>query len=376
VAPVCWNPTDHDWILTRWADCQAVLRDPRFSSNSAHSARPAQNTEEVMRDANTATMLFIDPPDHTRLRGLVSQAFTPRRIDGLRPRVAALIDDMLDTAADNGPAMDVMSMLAQPLPVLVICELLGVPVEDQHLFGPWSSGASRLLDGDLDEATMITSLTAAADLFGYFTELCERRRKEPADDLLTALVQVEAAGDRLTETELTATLVLLFVAGHETTSNLIGNGTLALLRNPDEADWLRNKDEAGDAAAIKNAIEEMLRYDPPVQVTGRYATADLDINGLDVAKGEGVAIMLAAANRDPGHFPDPDRLDLGRADPHHLAFSQGIHYCLGAALARLEGEVALPSMFRRFPTLRLATDSPEYRDHRVLRGLAALPVAW
>jgi pimeloyl-[acyl-carrier protein] synthase len=376
----------NDWILTRWADCQAVLRDPRFSSNGVHSALPPQTTQDVMREANQATLLFLDPPDHTRLRALVSQAFTPRRVEGLRPLVATLVDHLLETAAkgggqkggatEQGTTMDVMAALAQPLPVLVICELLGVPVEDHHLFGPWSSGASRLLDGDLDEATLMSSLTAAAQLLTYFSALCERRRAEPTDDLLTALVQAEAAGDRLTEPELMATLVLLLVAGHETTTNLIGNGALALLKNPDQADWLREKDEAGDTAAVKNAIEELLRYDPPVQITGRYATSNLEINGLAVAKGEGVAIMLAAANRDPEHFPEPDRLDLSRADPHNLAFSQGIHYCLGAALARLEGEVVLPRLFRRFPTLRLPSATPQYRDHRVLRGLAALPAVW
>jgi hypothetical protein len=375
VAPVCWSPQFNEWILTRWADCQAVLREPRFSSNAVHSSMPLEGPMSLLRDATSAILLFIDPPDHTRLRGLVSQAFTPRRVEALRPRIAAIVDGLLTATeqAGGGTARraDLMTALAQPLPVLVICELLGVPAADRDRFGPWSSAASRLLDGELDEPTMTAGIGAAGELFAYFLDLFEQRRNEPRDDLLSALVAAEAQGDRLEAQELLAITVLLFVAGHETTTNLIGNGTLALLRHPDQAALLRDRPDIA-----RNAVEELLRFDPPVQITGRFATDDLEVGGVTVQKGEGVAVMLAGANRDPAQYPDPDRLDLTRADTHHLAFSQGIHYCLGAALARLEGEVALPVLLRRFPRLELVTTDPPYREHRVLRGLAELPVAW
>lgn len=372
---MCWSPGFNEWIFTRWADCHSVLRDPRFSSNSAHSSQRLDGVWGLMRDTTSNLLLFVDPPDHTRLRGLVSQAFTPRRVESLRPRVQAIVDDLLDEASGHGNrTFDVMSDLAQPLPVIVICEMLGVPLQDRDKFGEWSSGASRLLDGELDQLTLSQSLGAAGELIQYFVGLLEERRTHPSDDLLSALVAARSEGDRLSDQELIATTILLFVAGHETTSNLIGNGTLALLRHPDQASWLRAR--ADDAAAVRNAVEELLRYDPPVQITGRFATTDHEVAGVHVAKGEGVALMLAAANRDPDHYAEPDRLDLGRADPHHLAFSQGIHYCLGAALARLEGEVALPTLLQRFPDLELVTDDPPYREHRVLRGLSELAVRW
>jgi cytochrome P450 len=375
VAPVCWEPDFGEWILTRWSDCQTVLRDPRFSSNLAHSSAPMQGPVEMLRASTSRVLLFIDPPDHTRLRGLVSQAFTPRRIEAMRNRVEAIVGEIFDKVASGATGtMDLMADLAQPLPVIVICELLGVPVEDHEKFGPWSSAASRLLDGDLDEETMMRSLAGAAELITYFQELFQRRRDDPADDLLTALVQAEAEGDRLDEEELMSITVLLFIAGHETTSNLIGNGTLALLRHPQQA--ARLLERADDQAFVRNAVEELLRFDPPVQLTGRFATTDLEVAGVPIAKGEAVVTVVAAANRDPEHYALPERLDLERPDPHHLGFSQGIHYCLGAALARLEGEVVFPALLRRYPSLRLATDTPTYRDHRVLRGLAALPVTW
>ena len=364
---MCWSPTFNEWILTRWSDCQAVLRDPRFSSNPQHSTLQFAGPQTMLGEVSKSILLFIDPPDHTRLRGLVSQAFTPRRIEAVRPRVEVIVDELLAGVPDE---FDVMATLAQPLPVIVICELLGVPAEDWGKFGPWSSSASRLLDGDVEEPALSAGMAATMELITYFVELFERRRAEPTNDLLSALVAAEAQGDRLTIEELIATTILLFVAGHETTTNLIGNGTLALLRHPGQADWLR-----GHPQEARNAVEELLRFDPPVQITGRFATEDIQLHGHDVAKGEGVAVMLAAANRDPAHYDNPDRLDLTRADPHHLAFSQGIHFCLGAALARLEGEVALPALLRRFPNLALTTDDPPYREHRVLRGLAELRVA-
>ena len=374
VAPVCWEPDFGEWVLTRWADCQAVLRDPRFSSSSSHSNVELQGSFAMLQEGSGNILLFIDPPDHTRLRGLVSQAFTPRRVEAMRARVATIVSQLLDEVEVGGRSLELMADLAQPLPVVVICELLGVPVADRHQFGPWSSAASRLLDGDIDNDTMVQGMAAAAQLIVYFQALFDERKAHPADDLISALVEAEAEGDRLSQEELMSITTLLFIAGHETTTNLIGNGTLALLRNPAQADLLRAR--AGDAAFVRNAVEELLRFDPPVQLTGRFATTDLSVAGVDIAKGDSVITVLAAANRDPDHFPDADRLDLERADPHHLSFSQGMHYCLGAALARIEGEVVLPALLTRFPTLRLDTDQPSYREHRVLRGLAELPVSW
>jgi cytochrome P450 len=296
----------------------------------------------------------------------------------MRRRIETVVGQILDEIDARGQrSMDLMADLAQPLPVIVICELLGVPVADQHRFGPWSSAASRLLDGDIDQETMIQGMASAGELITYFQALFEERRADPADDLISALVQAEAEGDRLGEEELMSITTLLFVAGHETTTNLIGNGTLALLRHPEEADRLRAQSaRAGDAAFMRNAVEELLRYDPPVQLTGRFATTDVELAGVHIASGDAVITVLAAANRDPAHFPEPDRLDLERKDPHHLSFSQGMHYCLGAALARLEGEVVFPALFRRYPRLRLEVEQPTYRDHRILRGLADLQVSW
>ena len=375
VAPVCWEPVFSEWILTRWVDCQAILRDPRFSSNASHSSVELQGSFAMLQESTSNILLFIDPPDHTRLRGLVSQAFTPRRVEAMRARIETVVGQILDEVeARSGRSMELMADLAQPLPVIVICELLGVPLADHHRFGPWSSAASRLLDGDIDNETMVRGMASAAELITYFQTLFDERRSNPTDDLISGLVQAEAEGDRLSQEELMSITTLLFIAGHETTTNLIGNGTLALLRNPQEADRLRAG--AGDQAFIRNAVEELLRYDPPVVLTGRFATTDVELTGVHISRGDAVITVLAAANRDPTHFADPDRLDLGRSDPHHLSFSQGMHYCLGAALARLEGEAVFPALFGRYPKLRLEEEQPAYREHRILRGLAELPVSW
>ncbi len=375
MAPVCWEPVFGEWVFTRWADCQSVLRDPRFSSNATHSNVELQGSLAMLQESTSNILLFVDPPDHTRLRGLVSQAFTPRRVESMRARIDTIVGQILDEVDARGErSMDVMADLAQRLPVVVICELLGVPVADHHRFGPWSSAASRLLDGDIDELTMIRGMASAAELITYFQALFDERRSDPTDDLISGLVQAEAEGDRLSQEELMSITTLLFIAGHETTTNLIGNGTLALLRHPDQASLLRAG--AGDAAFVRNAVEELLRYDPPVVLTGRFATTEIELADVHIEAGAAVITVLGAANRDPNHFPDPDRLDLGRRDPHHLSFSQGMHYCLGAALARLEGEAVFPALFTRYPTLMLETDDPTYREHRILRGLAELPVSW
>jgi len=372
--PIAYNAEQDDWLLTRWADCIAVLRDPRWSSNPETRGEKRFTGPQVQEfdDVGLRTMLFLDPPDHTRLRRLVSKAFTPRRIERLRDHVREIADELLSDV-EPGQPFDVMATLAYPLPVIVICELMGVPVEDRHLFEGWSSDATRLLDGDIDEETFQRGVLAAMYFINYFNTLFEARRAEPQDDLVSGLIAVEESGDVLTEEELRSIVLLLFVAGHETTMNLIGNGLFALMQHRDEWDRL-----VADRSLAPSAVEELLRFDGPVHVTGRIASEELEIGGQVFPRGSQVTTLLAAANRDPDRFPDPDRLDIGRADNQHLTFSHGIHYCLGAALARLEGQVVFDTLASRYPSLHLAVDPDEieYREHFVLRGLKALPVVY
>ena len=363
--PVHRRP-DGDWILTRYADCQGVLADPRCSSNPALESRPSEGSPA--RQAGSNLLLFLDPPDHTRLRRLVSKAFTPRRVEELRPRIAELVDALLDEV-DGEPTFNLLEALAFPLPVIVICELMGVPAEDRDSLKEWSTAASRLLDPDVEGETLELGLLAGMGLAGYFDALFEERRRQPQDDLVSGLVAAEEEGDRLSADELRSITVLLFIAGHETTMNLIGNGTYALLQHPDQLALVRD-----DPEMARSAIEELLRYDGPVHVTARVPTEDIDIGGTPIAAGERMVVALGAANRDPAQYPDPDRLDVTREDNRHLTFSHGIHFCLGASLARVEGQVAIPRLLQRFPDLALAAE-PSYREHLVLRGLTELQVA-
>lgn len=360
-------------VLTRYADVQAVVRDPRMSSHPKHAldGRRERRGEALpfLGDGTIEIMLVADAPDHTRLRRLANKAFTPRAVEALRPRIVELVEGMLDVAQERG-ALDVMHDVAEPLPVMVICDLLGVPAEDQEQFKPWSEAIARMLDPDVDASMLQQAIPAVMGFVQYFAALIEERRAAPREDLLSALIAAEAEGDKLTQPELFAMIILLFIAGHETTTNLIGNGTLALLRNRDQLEALR-----ADPAVAVAATEELLRYDSPVQVTARTATTDLELNGLRFAKGESVVCGLAAANRDPRFVDEPERLLLARGTPAHLSFSNGMHYCLGAPLARLEGQIAFTAMTRRFPGMELELDDPPYRDHFVLRGLSSLPVS-
>jgi cytochrome P450 len=370
-SPVYRAPGAAEVVLTRYDDCINVLRDPRFSANPANlNEQAAAQVQSPVYQPDIPIMLFIDPPDHTRLRSLVSQAFTPRTIERRRARVRELVDELLEPVLDRG-RIDVLRDLAYPLPVTVICEVMGVPVDDRDQFHELSSSASRLLDGNLDEETTMRGLTGAMQIIMYFTGLVDERRKAPRDDLLSALVAAEEAGDRLTHEELMATATLLFIAGHETTMNLIGNGTLALLRNPDQLRRLQD-----DPSLVPTAVEEFLRYDGPVHVTTRIATEPLEIGGVALAKGESATPLLAAANRDPARFERPDELDVGRTENRHLAFSHGAHFCLGAALARLEGQEVFSAMIERMGDWELVTAEPRYRGHFVLRGLEELEVAF
>ena len=361
-------------VVTRHADCLHVLRHPAASSDERNSDlfRALQEAGEVDEElVDARPFLFLDPPDHTRLRRLVTKAFTPRTIERLRPRVQELVDDLLDARAGTG-SIELVEDFAYLVPVQIISELLGVPPEDHERFKGWSRDLARGLDPDfILPPEVVEKRKQAIDAFSaYFLELIAERRRAPQDDLLSALVAAEDAGDRLTERELLSTCTLLLVAGHETTVNLIANGTLALLRHPDELGRLRD-----DPSIARTAVEELLRFDPPVQLTARVALEDMEIGGQTLAKGTSAILLLGSANRDEAAFAEPDQLDVGRTDNHHLAFGFGTHFCLGAPLARLEGEVALTTLVRRFPDLALATDTPRYKENLVLRGLEELPLS-
>jgi cytochrome P450 len=360
------------WVLTRYDDVVAALRDPRLIKEPIQSIVAARIGAAVS-PVGALSMLDRDPPDHTRLRSLVSKAFTPRVVETLRPRIQAIVDGLLDRACDAG-RMDLIEELAYPIPVVVICEMLGVPVEDHERFKGWGVDLARGLDSILlgPESEVAKRSQAARRALGdYFRELIATRRHAPRHDLLSALIAAEEAGDKLTEDELLATCVLLLIAGHETTVNLIGNGTLALLRHPDQMRRLRENPDL-----IVTAVEELLRFDGPVQRTARIPSADMKIGGKSVKAGDMVMPFIAAADRDPAQFPDPDRLDLGRTDNRHIAFGWGIHFCLGAPLARVEAQIAINTMLARCPKLALATDRPDYRLSLTLRGLSSLPVSF
>jgi cytochrome P450 len=359
------------WVLTRYEDVVASLRDPRLAKEAIAAFVAARFGREI--PGMGLSMLDRDPPDHTRLRSLVSKAFTPRVVETLRPRIQQVVDDLLARVEGTG-SMDLIEQFAYPIPVIVICEMLGVPVEDHQQFKSWGLDIARGLDATLlpiDSDVGPRSISARRALSGYFRELIARRRASPRADLLSGLITAEEAGDKLNEEELLATCILLLVAGHETTVNLIGNGTLALLRNPDQLRLLQE-----NPGLIGTAVEELLRYDGPVQRSARIPSEDVTIGGRTIGKGEMVMPFIGAADRDPAQFPDPDRLDIRRADNRHIAFGWGIHFCLGAPLARVEGQIAINTLVQRLPKLALATEAPEHRLSLTLRGLKTLPVAF
>jgi pimeloyl-[acyl-carrier protein] synthase len=370
------DPVHHSplgfWVLTRYEDVVAALRDPHLGKE-AIAAFVAARFGVAVPPGIGLSMLDRDPPDHTRLRGLVSKAFTPRVVAGLRPHIQQIVDGLLERVEDAG-SMDLIEEFAYPLPVIVICEMLGVPVEDHERFKAWGLDIARGLDAVLlppDSDVVRRSAASRHALADYFRRLIAARRASPRGDLLSALIAAEEAGDKLSEDELLATCILLLVAGHETTVNLIGNGTLALLRHPDQLRWLREH-----PGLIGSAVEELLRYDGPVQRTARIPSADVTIGGRTIGKGEMVMPFIGAADRDPAQFPEPDRLDIERLDNRHVAFGWGSHFCLGAPLARVEGQIAINTLVQRLPKLTLATDRPEYRQSLTLRGLSSLPVSF
>jgi pimeloyl-[acyl-carrier protein] synthase len=355
------------WVLTRYDDVVSVLKDPRFGR---------EGFDQILTNVygeGARSMLFRDPPDHTRLRGLVSQAFTPRVIERMRSHIEDIVDRLLDRV-QSANAMDVIADLAYPLPVTVICEMLGVPTDAHGGIRQWSADLARSLDAigmPTDEEVVTRGRSAQQAMLDYFRDLIRERHQTPRDDLLSLLMAAEEQGDRLNEGELLITCILLFVAGHETTVNLIGNGVLALLNHPEEFAKLR-----AEPALLPAAVEELLRYDSPVQRTGRITDTDVELAGRKIPKGSLVVTAIGAANRDPAHFPDPDRLDITRRDNRHIAFGYGIHFCLGAPLARLEGQIAIATLLRRMPGLQLVTSTQQWRESSTLRGLRALPVTF
>ena len=356
-------------------DCVAeVMRDGRFSTDERKSSMSTALGDEGSTSTSFGRiyhemLLFRDDPDHKRLRDLVQKAFTRRVVEDLRGRIGALVDELVDAMIARGSS-DLMSDFAYPLPVIVICELLGVPPEDRHRFHPLARDlATRfelqpLRTPEMEER----GNQATSALIEYFDALIESKRRHPAKDLLTALVEVEDAGDRLTHQELLATCILILLAGHETTANLIGNGTLALLRNRDQWERLVSTPEI-----VRPAVEELLRYDTPVQIVLRIALEEIEIGGRTIPEGGPLGVMLGAANRDPSHFTDPDRLDLTRSESPIVAFGGGVHFCLGAPLARLEAQMAFSALARRTPKLDLEGE-PQWRPSFVVRGLQQLPV--
>ncbi|MBV9662970.1 MAG: cytochrome P450 [Actinobacteria bacterium] len=366
------------WVLARYNDVNAVLRDPRASTgsimdpNQRKALLEASGMWDVWQESAVPEfmnniVLLKDQPDHTRIRSLMSRIFTPRSIENLRPRIQQILDDLL---ADLDPTnIDLIGDIAFPLPALVICEMLGIPAEERGELKEWSAAAARLLDPIMDRGVFDAADAGLKGFHEYFTALVAERRAKPGPGLLGDLIAAEEDGRGLSDSELLTNLVFLFGAGHETTQNLIGNATWALLRNPGERDKL-----VADPSLIKGAVEEFLRYDPPVQVTGRSALEPIDVGGITIEEGERVILLLAAANRDAEQFPDPDRLDVARPDVHPLSFGGGIHFCLGAALARVEGQVVLGTLIERYPQFA-QTGEPAWRENFTLRGLSKLPLS-
>ncbi|MGZ4205331.1 MAG: cytochrome P450 [Actinomycetota bacterium] len=363
------------WVLFGYEDVARFLKDPSLSVEDAN-ATPTAIDQMLLEaigdryDRGSRAMLNVDPPDHTRLRKLVTKAFTPRVIENLRPRVQALVDGMLDEAARRGEA-DLIADFAFPLPFTVISEMLGVPATDGARLREWSGMIVRSLEPLIDPNLARAIVDASDHMYAYVGDMIERKRKEPGDDLLSALIAAEEQGDVLSDDELIDQVTLLYIAGHETTVNLIGNGVLALLRNRNQLERLRD-----DPSLVTNAVEELLRFDSPVQMSRRITLREVEIGGKKIDEGVFVGVVLASANRDPSRWgPGAGALDLARTDAHqHLSFGGGAHYCLGAALARVEGQVAIGSLVQRFPQVELAGDVA-WNGRINLRGLETLPVS-
>lgn len=371
--PVHWHEPFGAWILTRYGDVVAALHDPRLRAERISNMRQAANRPELapLFDLIGEQMNLTDPPRHTRLRRLAGRVFTPHAVEAMRPRIERLVDELLDRVLPRR-RFDVIADFAFPMPATVIANLLGLPAEELPRLRRWSDDFATVFGSDPSAVTAEQYEQAGAsarELTAYFQAALDERRAQPRDDLLSAFVRAAAEGEPVSDRELIANANVLLGAGHETTTHLIGNGLLALLRHPEQWRLLQN-----DAGLIPQAVEEFLRYDGPLQFMYRLAGEDLQIGGKSIKAGQLVYLMFGAANRDPRHFPDPDRFDITRRPTHHLAFGQGPHFCLGAPLARLEAQIAFTAILRRLPDLHLTPTELEYQESYELRGLKALPV--
>jgi hypothetical protein len=362
------------WVASRYDDVTTILRDKRFGKCFVQRTEKQHGPdiwEQPVYASMRNWMLVMDPPDHGRLRGLVARAFAPRHLKALRPRIQQLVDDSLDAVQDNG-GMEFIKDFAHPLPVHVICDMLGIPLEERNQFFEGSRLSGRLIDPTPmtpDERKQVNE--GHQQQAAYFQDLFERRRKTPGDDIITELLGAADDGDKLSDDELIGNIILLFGAGHETTVNMLGNGLLALLSDRPQWETL-----VADPSLVPNAVEEMLRFDSSVQMTGRVAFEDVEIGDVTIPAGEAVLNLLGAANRDPEHYDSPESFQVDRQNVQPASFGGGIHHCLGAPLARLEGEIAMAALIKRLPNIQLANDDPDWRLTFTLRGLTSLPVTW
>jgi pimeloyl-[acyl-carrier protein] synthase len=358
------------WMVSRYADVVQALRDPRLSSQQSHISRYSrqQGNLSPVADLSSKCLFFRDPPDHTRLRRLVSKAFNPRVIEEIKTRIAEFVKEILD-GLEGADAIDLIADFSRPLPVRTISELLGIPETDREQLKQWSHWLGQIFDPMKSSNLSAEVNQAVLEFRDYLIDLIAKRRQHPQDDLISALIQARDEQDKLTEDELLVTCMLLFASGEETTVNLIGNGMFSLLRHPDQLAKLQQQ-----PALIPSAVEELLRYESPLQICGRTAIANLEIAGKTIRKGVPVFLLVGSANRDPDQFPDPNRLDITRLENRHLAFGDGIHHCLGSGLARIQGHIAINALIQRFPHLQLQTDTPQWRENIFLRGLQSLPV--
>jgi hypothetical protein len=369
--PVHWDPFLHAWVVTRYEDVQEVFQ--RFSAD--RTPTPERLSSLGMKDLAPVArvmvrqMLFMDPPQHTRVRKLAAAAFTPRRVDAMRFRIQEIADGLIDMVVDAGK-MDAMEAIANPLPAIVTAEMFGLSGTDHRLLKEWSVSFAEML-GNFQHNPGRTAqvLESLREMTDFFSQAVRRQSELPTDGLISALASAEVNGDRLTEEEVVANLIITMVGGQETTTNLIGNGLLTLLTWPEEMDRLRR-----DSSLMPSAVEELLRYESPSQHTARLAPSDLQLGGKPIRQRDAVIAVMGAANRDPARFQDPDRLDLGRKDNRHVAFAWSSHFCFGAPLARLEGQIVLSTILRRMPDLRLQEDEIQWRPNLGLRGLVALPI--
>jgi cytochrome P450 len=369
--PVHWDPYLHAWVVTRYADVLQVFQTMSADRTPSPERLAALGMEQLGPIARVMVrqMLFLDPPEHSRVRGLASAAFTPRRVERLRERIQEITDGLLDAVVADGE-MDVMDVIANPLPAIVTAEMFGMPSEDHRKLKDWSQDFAEMLGNFQHNPGRATRVLASVEaMTTYFREAVRRQATDPTEGLINALATAVVDGDRLTEEEVVANVIVTMVGGQETTTNLIGNGLLTLLRHPDELQRLRE-----DLSIMPSAVEELLRYESPSQHTARLARSDVELGGRVIKKRDAVIAVMGAANRDPERFPDPDRLDLCRPDNRHVAFAWASHFCFGAPLARLEGQIVLSTMLRRLPRIELMAGPVEWRPNLGLRGLTALPI--